>query len=157
MKPAELTAWATRSAEAFRVTDGIGTVPDRDAAIIEGVVRCLADPHIPDDGVAAFISRGRGATTDPASGKPTYGDPRFNERTVYDAVCTEPDSVDPEAASWDLGFGACLSYGPEEDGTLIVTLNISDYTKATGSLTRTVTREQLVAHAEHLLRIAGAA
>lgn len=91
-------------------------------------------------------------TTDPANGKPVRGEPRFDERIVYPAVCTEP-----EAARWDLGFGACLSYGPEEDGgPLVVNLNLSDYTLATGHLRRTVTREQLAEHARHLLRIAGA-
>ncbi len=96
-------------------------------------------------------------TTDPANGKPTHGDPRFHDRTVYDAVCTDPGGIEAASASWDLGYGATLSFGPEEDGgPLTVTLNLSDYTLATGHLVRTVTRAQLVAHAEHLLRIAGA-
>lgn len=95
-------------------------------------------------------------TTDPASGKPVYADPCFDERVDYPAVCTELASVDPEAARWAFGFGAQVSYGPDEAGALTVTLSLSDYTLATGHLVRTVTREQLVAHAEHLLRIAGA-
>ena len=94
--------------------------------------------------------------TDPASGKPVYADPRFDERTEHEDWYDESVSVEPEAARWALGFGAQVSYGPDEDGTLTVTLSLSDYTLATGMLRRTVTREQLVAHAEHLLRIAGA-
>lgn len=96
-------------------------------------------------------------TTDPANGNPVHGNPHFDERIVYPAVCTEPESVEPEAARWNLGFGACLSFGAEEDGEpLTVTLNVSDYTLATGRLQRTVTREQVVEHARHLLRLVGA-
>jgi hypothetical protein len=95
-------------------------------------------------------------TSDPANGKPVYSDPRFDERIVYPEVCTEPESVEEASARWAFGFGAQVSYGPDTDGALTVTLSLSDYTLASGFLVRTVTREQLVAHAEHLLRIAGA-
>jgi len=160
----ELTAWSTRAAEAFRVADGIGTVTDRDASIVEYTVRCLADAGISGTGTVLehiHLARGGGDTdpiiADPASGKPVRGGPRFDERTEHEDWYDESISVEPEVARWDLGFGACLSYGPGEDGgPLTVTLNLSDFTLATGHLRRTVTREQLVDHARHLLRLAGA-
>lgn len=94
--------------------------------------------------------------TDPASGKPAYSDPVFDERAEHEDWYDASVSIDPEAARWAFGFGAQVSYGPDSDGALTVTLSLSDYTLATGHLVRTVTREQLVEHARHLLRLAGA-
>jgi hypothetical protein len=96
-------------------------------------------------------------TTDPHNGKPVFGDPDFRAQEQTEDILGEPCLTDPTSAGWDLSGGARISFGPDEDTTdLYVTLSVGDYAQATGIVKRTVTRPQLVAHALHLLRIAGA-
>ncbi len=95
-------------------------------------------------------------TTDPHNGTPVYGDPQFRQQEQDVDMFGDPCLTEPTSCGWDLSGGARINYGPDDDGTLQVTLNISDYALKTGIVQRIVTREQLVAHAEHLLRIAGA-
>jgi hypothetical protein len=96
-------------------------------------------------------------TTDPHNGKPVLGDPDFRAQEQTEDIFGKPCLTDPDSAGWDLSGGARISFGPDEDTTnLYVTLSISDYAQATGIVKRAVTRPQLIAHAVHLLRIAGA-
>jgi hypothetical protein len=98
-------------------------------------------------------------TVDPHNGTPVFGGPEFTERVEYDPADFYGEEYPPTPASigWDLSGGARINYGRHEDGgPLLVTLNLSDYALKTGIVQRIVTREQLVEHARHLLRLAGA-
>jgi hypothetical protein len=96
-------------------------------------------------------------TTDPYNGTPVIGDPDFRAQESMEDMFGEPCLTEPTSAGWDLSGGARISFGQDEGTSdLYVTLSISDYARATGIVKRVVTRPQLIAHAVHLLRIAGA-
>lgn len=96
-------------------------------------------------------------TTDPHNGTPVYGSPQFLQQEQIEDMFGDPALTEPTSCGWDLSGGARINYGHVDDGgPLLVTLNLSDYAMATGIVQRIVTREQLVEHARHLLRLAGA-
>lgn len=97
-----------------------------------------------------------GPVSDPHNGTPVRRGPDYVEQVPTVDVFNEPCLTEPDSAGWDLSGGARISFGKDDDGELMVTLNISDYALLTGIVQRGVTCQQLVAHAEHLLRIAGA-
>lgn len=103
----------------------------------EGMYRLTADP-----------------AASPTAYKPVSGDPEFLEGepgAVY--LGEEIDPIQP-SAGWDLAFGARINYGPDDTGTLRMDLHLSDQARAAGVVHRTVTPEQLIQHAVHLIRIA---
>lgn len=88
--------------------------------------------------------------------KPTIGEPQFIERDdpETDDFDGTPLEVEPAAAHWDLSFGSTLVFS--EDGGLYVNLGLSDDAIANGGVHRSITREQILAHASHLRRLVGA-
>lgn len=85
--------------------------------------------------------------------RPTIGQPQF-------VPAIEPDEDDwdgaplerePASAHWDLSFGSTLVFS--EDGGLYVNLGLSDDAIANHGVRRSVTREQVLAHADHLRRL----
>lgn len=110
-----------------------GTIQHRGGMAVElvspGVYRLIRHPH-----------------RDPATGKPVHQDPE---------LAWQIDGHELDAASWSLGYGAQLTYALGDNGTVDVSLSLSDYTAATGYLNRTATRQQILDHAMHLIRLAG--
>jgi len=87
--------------------------------------------------------------------KRVYGTPEYvlDEVTADmfgDAVEPEPDSV-----GWDLSFGSRITFSTDEEGPHVY-LGLSDDAIANGCVRRLVTREQVLAFAEHLLRLVDA-
>jgi len=100
------------------------------------------------------------AITDETPLRPTNGHPEFIPREDYDIDDFDGKPIPPtlESVGWDLSFGSRINFGVIEDGTgdLYVDLQLSDDAVANGMVIRSVTREQVLAFAQHLLDLVGA-
>lgn len=100
------------------------------------------------------------ATTAPATVRPVCGQPDFKPAAT-DAEIADlaqesgcPPQPDPASAGWDISYGCRLNYGHSPDGPLVVNIQLGPDYDGTGIIRREVTPEQLIEHAQHLLRVA---
>ena len=150
------------------ITDGV--TDERDANGVNPTVTLCVDDHpqycvseqlFLDAVMAVFRDRLiRREPGDPNNGKPIFDDPHYDAQESTLDIFNEPALTEPSAVRWDISGGATLSIGYVDDdmpgGQLAATLNVSDYTQATGIAQRTVTRQQITLYALYLLRLAGA-
>lgn len=98
-------------------------------------------------------------TTPPATVRPVCGQPDFKPAAT-DAEIADlaqesgcPPQPDPASAGWDVSYGCRLNYGHSPDGPLVVNIQLGPDYDGSGVIRRTVTPEQLIEHAQHLLRV----
>jgi hypothetical protein len=87
--------------------------------------------------------------------KPTLGQPEFRE--AYDPrEFDDTLPVDPAWAGWDFSVGSNLTFSSNPTDGFYVHLGLSDDAIRDQRVYRSVTREQVLAFAEHLLRLVDA-
>lgn len=100
-------------------------------------------------------------TTSPTSTtRPVCGQPDFKPAATDEEIASIaeesgcPPEPDPANAGWDISMGCRINYGREPDGPLVIDIQLGPDYDGSGIIRRAVTPEQLVRHAQHLLRVA---